>query len=640
MKHKNMMHYTILVVCILFLSILLNTVIANAQVVNNEYLYIGHMDTGMLTIVDTNSNLMVNSSPITSNIQGIVASPSGDYLIASDWDGQQILFVQPLTNKVLFKVPVSGAPYGLAVSNDGKTVYVAIYYEANDSDGNHVAVIDVPSRRVTRYIALTDYARFPRDVKLSLDGEYLYVLKERGGTTNFGILETYFTSNYTYCGQATVYPYGTSMAVTSSYVYVVCNYNSFSLNGTVMKIFPNGTYSGDFNVSTFPYSIAFNKDYTAFYIGCENGGTSIVEKRNYPANTVNSVISIPDSGASQDYAFKVAVSNTGNLYVGHGTNISVYNGNTNTHIADLIPNHGQPYHMAFIIPSYELYSSHLVTFYTKTCYNMLAVTGVNVSIYNSDGQFLYSGVSDSNGVVAFTLLSNAQYSVLFNQSPNINQWYNITPTGSSYTAPIPFSQVVGLTRWSDTMFNATVEYQTSWSLSHTYNSTTNAAWMNSTYTDVTASTAGFFLYKNGSFGGTDSLVDQSLDSSAPYMANFSIASATGNSYYIVIRSNTTNGQKNYSSGLACTFPGPKVLAGVFPSDWYFWLAWSFVLIFYTVGTITKKGLFAIFGAVAGAIMVNWGWYSLVFPDYIAYPAIGLTFIIAIIVTLQERERYT
>jgi uncharacterized membrane protein len=42
----------------------------------------------------------------------------------------------------------------------------------------------------------------------------------------------------------------------------------------------------------------------------------------------------------------------------------------------------------------------------------------------------------------------------------------------------------------------------------------------------------------------------------------------------------------------------------------------------------------------GFIMAKWGWYSLVFPDTIAYLAIGFTFIIAVVVTIIERERYT
>jgi hypothetical protein len=101
-----------------------------------------------------------------------------------------------------------------------------------------------------------------------------------------------------------------------------------------------------------------------------------------------------------------------------------------------------------------------------------------------------------------------------------------------------------------------------------------------------------------------------------------------------------DGTHTYVSGLAYTFPGAKVLAGVFPADWYFWIGWAVCLCFYAVGTVTKKGLFAVFGAAMGFIMAKWGWYSLVFPDTIAYLAIGFTFIIAVVVTIIERERYT
>jgi hypothetical protein len=89
-----------------------------------------------------------------------------------------------------------------------------------------------------------------------------------------------------------------------------------------------------------------------------------------------------------------------------------------------------------------------------------------------------------------------------------------------------------------------------------------------------------------------------------------------------------------------TFPGPKWLAGVLPLNWYFWIAFGIVIIFFSVGTISKKGLFGVFGAVSGAIFTQAGWFSLYLPDAAALSAVGVVFILSIVMFFTEREKYT
>jgi hypothetical protein len=286
----------------------------------------------------------------------------------------------------------------------------------------------------------------------------------------------------------------------------------------------------------------------------------------------------------------------------------------------------------------------LVQFRTVTAYETLSVPDINVSVYDTSGRLLYTATTDDRGVAPFYMNPAVRYNILFNQTPNINQWYNITPTASSYNVPLPFTDVLGLTRWSDRVLDTEESYKIAYTLATSFNSTSGHGWMNMTYTDPSSQTSshGYFLYQNNTNPGESPLlVNSSLVSAASGGVNFSIAGAAGNSYYAVIKANQTGGAiYQYTTGLSKTFPGPKVLAGVFPLSFYFWLGWLPVFMLYATGTITKKGYVGVFGMAAGYIFTHWGWYSIYIPDAAAYLAIGFGFILSIVMIFVERERHT
>jgi YVTN family beta-propeller protein len=519
----------------------------------------------------------------------------------------------------------------MAITSDGNKLYVCM--GADDK----VAVVDLRTNTITAYITV---GTTPSACELTPDNSRLYVANYDANTTS--IINTNTNTAVGLIGGNNG-PCDIVFNNDASKVFILYDQH-FNGNANV----------GAYTVTDTPVSIgSCVMDHKNFFGGLDiEPGGSYVWVCDFDANEITA-FSTSDYTKLKDVALPATtpggvvdlrISNDKKIYVGQDKYIRVYDINSGAITAN-ITTIDQVTRIDVFNPSdtSATVSPQLVTFTAKTGYRTLAVTGLNVSVYdNSTGTLQYSGVTDSTGSVNFVLTPTTKYNVLFNQSPNINTWYYVTPTFTGYIVDIPFGQVVGLTSWSDMIYNPPGE-EISWKLAVTYNTTTGAGSIAPTYNDTgTVNSVTFSFYQNAtSFGGADILLEnQSPVGSGSWTFTENLASATGNNYYVIITVVKPSGTFSYVSGLGYTFPGPKVLAGVFPSDWYFWLAWGICLCFYGVGTVTKKGLFAIFGAVIGFILAKWGWYSLVFPDVIAYTAIGFTFIIAVVVTLIERERYT
>lgn len=102
-----------------------------------------------------------------------VAPAATGYVVACACD-DAVTVIDSATRSVIANVPVGDGPAGLAVSRDGRSVYVA------NAAGSSVSVIDGMSHAVTREIAL-DSGDEPFTVAVSPDNATLYVLVVTAG---------------------------------------------------------------------------------------------------------------------------------------------------------------------------------------------------------------------------------------------------------------------------------------------------------------------------------------------------------------------------------------------------------------------------------------------------------------------------
>jgi len=106
-----------------------------------------------------------HGAPVYRSPIAVAVSPDGKTLYVSDRTAECVTVLDTEAGKPVREIALRGEPRGLALSGDGKTLYVAL------RKANAVAVIDVGGANVARRIAV---GAWPVGVALSPDGQRLY----------------------------------------------------------------------------------------------------------------------------------------------------------------------------------------------------------------------------------------------------------------------------------------------------------------------------------------------------------------------------------------------------------------------------------------------------------------------------------
>ncbi|MHB2019980.1 MAG: YncE family protein, partial [Candidatus Xenobia bacterium] len=178
----------------------------------------------------------LGSIPVGGFVTDLRMSTDGNYLYAgvmSKIPGVVIISTQ--TNQPLAFLPVprlstggGGGPYDLAVSPNGRTVYVTI----GDAQHGEVAALDAVSKTV---IGRTRVGRQPNGIAISPDGKLLYVCNQGNATVSVVDTSSMNEIDHVAVGVAptriAIRPDGTKVYVTckgSNAVYVISNASGYS----------------------------------------------------------------------------------------------------------------------------------------------------------------------------------------------------------------------------------------------------------------------------------------------------------------------------------------------------------------------------------------------------------------------------
>jgi YVTN family beta-propeller protein len=130
------------------------------------WLFVENSQSGDVTVIDATTLRVAGSIPIGLSPDEIVASPSGDVLyvarIVRRDDGRptgtgELIAIDPAARSVVWRAPLRGSPNHIAVSPDGRRVYVTIVSGSwvDIVDATKHAVVDVDSRPSTSARART-----------------------------------------------------------------------------------------------------------------------------------------------------------------------------------------------------------------------------------------------------------------------------------------------------------------------------------------------------------------------------------------------------------------------------------------------------------------------------------------------------
>jgi YVTN family beta-propeller protein len=133
-------------------------------------------DEGALAVIDAASGRVLRHVP-TGGTQptGLAVTPDGKLAVVTNSFSGSVAFINLQTFSAA-TLPMPGMPYDVVLSPDGGTAYVSV------SQLDHVAVVDVASRRVTGEVPT---GRRPRALALTPDGRTLAAANMTQGSVSF-----------------------------------------------------------------------------------------------------------------------------------------------------------------------------------------------------------------------------------------------------------------------------------------------------------------------------------------------------------------------------------------------------------------------------------------------------------------------
>lgn len=137
-------------------------------------LYAGSEEAGAVLVLDAQTGRSIGSIPVGEAPEGVALSPDGRFLYVTLEDDNQLVVVDAALRRVIKRLGVGGRPRSIAFSPDGTRAYVT------DELGAAVTILDARTHAVVGTIAVAGKDARPMGVVVSPDGRRVYVSTGRG----------------------------------------------------------------------------------------------------------------------------------------------------------------------------------------------------------------------------------------------------------------------------------------------------------------------------------------------------------------------------------------------------------------------------------------------------------------------------
>lgn len=237
------------------------------------YAYITN-DDGTVSVIDTTSDTVAATIKVGNDPYGVAVTKDGKKVYVTDYKAYKVSAIDTTTNKVTSTVPVGKTPVGVAVTPDGKKTYVA-----NEAD-NTVSVIDTATNKAKTTVKVGSN---PYGISVAPDGKKVYVTNSGGSTVS--IVDT-TTNKVTSTISGLSYPGGITINPTGTAVYVS------SGNANVVYVIDTATnkVKAKIGVGKTPVGVAVSPDGTKVYVA--NNGDNTVSIIDTSTNKVKATVKV------------------------------------------------------------------------------------------------------------------------------------------------------------------------------------------------------------------------------------------------------------------------------------------------------------------------------------------------------------
>ncbi len=170
--HSVALASVLVIISLILVSSTVSAVSAQNTLDKKAYAYITNHDSDSVSVIDTATNKIVVTinEDVGDTPIGVAINPQGTKVYVSNsgfnYSHSSVSVIDTATNKVTAKVPVRGVAFGIAITPNGKSVYVANWLDTT------ISVIDTAKNKVKTTI---DVGGSPYDVRINPDGREAYV---------------------------------------------------------------------------------------------------------------------------------------------------------------------------------------------------------------------------------------------------------------------------------------------------------------------------------------------------------------------------------------------------------------------------------------------------------------------------------
>jgi YVTN family beta-propeller protein len=145
--------------------------------------YVTNLGSSTVSVINTSINTVTATVSLKDHIYPteVVVNPTGTRLYVTNGNYNIVSVIDTASNAVIAEVNVGYYPVGVAVTPDGKKIYVAI---ASGNSFNGISVIDTATNKVTATVSVSS----PDRVAVTPDGTKVYVVN--GGDDTVSVIDT------------------------------------------------------------------------------------------------------------------------------------------------------------------------------------------------------------------------------------------------------------------------------------------------------------------------------------------------------------------------------------------------------------------------------------------------------------------
>lgn len=141
--------------------------------------YVGNFKDNTVSVIDTDAGAVVATMSVAAGPHGMAVSPDGRNVYVSGDLASTVSVIDTASDRVAHTIEVGKAPHGLAMKSDGKLLLVAVYGD------DRVAFVDTSTRAVVGTVAVAK----PHTIAIRPDDKVAYVASQEPGRFGLAIVD-------------------------------------------------------------------------------------------------------------------------------------------------------------------------------------------------------------------------------------------------------------------------------------------------------------------------------------------------------------------------------------------------------------------------------------------------------------------